>query len=392
MRRIKVKAHELLDVDVDLISLVKRPSTRIPFPIIKSQDAKGGHSMFDLAQVFRAKSEAQAPVVTSVIVKGEASPGMLELLAKQGFSVEKAETENGITVYPQDVAYDGEVSVVKISDTLALTVPVIKAADGSFAEMCAARGFYPALNIAVDLLNCELYKAVEKADSPSVAATKVAAVVSDFGTFMSTLVGALPGQVFKTEDAVTNGDEEPGSNEPEAASEEATSEDAPAGPTIEQQASDVEQPPVDTGEHASDAPAHESETNPIRDAAAAAENPTDEPPPAVVEADDPTNTQVASPVEGQPTITHVAKDEVAEIVAAALGAALSPITEALTGLTGRIDGIEQGVQKAEEKLGTTVLSGVFDAHRAERSVTVAEKADNDGGLIDTAFAHKRGRK
>lgn len=395
-RMVRVKASELVDVDVDLISLVKRPSSRIPWGIIKSEDAKGGSTMkgFDLGQLFVSKAEAPAPVVTSVLVKGEPTEQMLELLGNQGFSVENAETtEDGVTVFKQDVEYTGDVNVVKLSETLALTVPVVKA-DGSFAEMAAARGFYPSISIATELLQCELYRVVEKSDSPAAAAGKVADLVNDFGSFMSSLVGGLPAVVFKTEQAVGAIEVEKAEKRaaPKAVADPADAGagtvptgDAVPAPTAETTPA-VEAAPVETGDHNSDAPAHEAPTNPIADATAAAEAPAEEAP--AVEAATRENEPVAEAVDGKTVITHVAKDEpkglTAEDVAAIVA---STVEKSVEKLVERIDGIEQGVQKAEEKLGTTVFGGVFGESRNRQPEDV-EKAEERLPLLDTGFMRR----
>lgn len=411
MRKLRVKAHELVDVDVGLISLVKRPSTRIPFSIIKSEDAKGGNKMFDLAQVFARKSEASAPIVTSVIVKGEASEQMLKVLAEAGFTVEKAETAEGVTIYAQDVDYEGDVSVVKLNDTVALTVPVLKTAACSFAERCAAQGFYPSLSIATELLSCELHRAVEKADSPSAAAQKVQTVVADFGSFMTSLVSGLPSLVFKAEAVIAKAEAE-AAGEPaaETPAAEAPAAEAPAAPAEEiaeapadpqvaavpstaavpaptaetELASDKEAAPVDSGEHNSDAPAHEAPTNAIADASAAAEAPKDEAPPAAVEPVNPDNANeqlVDDPDNVAPgTQTHAAKADgpTAEQIADIVKSALAPLAD-------RIAQIETGVQKAEEKLGNQVFGGVFDSGRANRQPAELEKSEGEPPLLDSGF-------
>lgn len=201
-KQVTVKACELLDGDVQLISMVGRPANRIPYGLMKSE--KGDNQMFDLnlANLFKSEQKQAAPVVTAVLVKGEASTEMLAVLKEQGFLVDEVQkTDEGVSVYPQEHEYRGEVTLVKLTEDVALAVPMVKAA-GSFAEMAAAHGFYPSINIATDLLQCELHRAIEKSDSPNEAATRVGELLSDFGGYMQTMVKGLPAIVFKTEQAL----------------------------------------------------------------------------------------------------------------------------------------------------------------------------------------------
>lgn len=387
-RTVLLKATPLEDVDVDLISLVNRPSSRVPFSIMKSEDAKGGNTMkgFDLNNLF-AKSEAPtAPVVTSVIVKGEADQKMLDLLKEQGFSVEKAETKDGVTIYPQEVAYQGDVSVVKLTDNVAITIPVVKA-DGSFAEMCAAAGYYPSISIATDLLQCELYKAVEKSDSPTAAAAKVSSVVSDFGQFMSKLVGGLPEMVFKAEVEITKAAKKTKAAIAEDAKDGGADDDEEDanGNKIKKDASATGV--QDTAKKIADG----AENNGVDGNADSATALAADVGKTVVKAEDGTEikdgTEVkADPVEKTEKVEApvINVDEIAKSVAAALKPQLDEVKQSVTDLGTRVETVEGTVQKAAEAVNGTTLAGVFGTP-IER--TPVEKSDDESGpLIDTAFA------
>lgn len=200
-RTVKIAASELTDCDVELISMVYRPASRVPFGLMKSEDAnKGGKGMIDLQNIFKTDRSIKT-VVNSVIINGQASAPVMEVLKAEGFSLDNAQEVDGTTIYPQDAAVSGEQAVIKLSDNLAVGVSLFKA-EGSFAEACAQRGFYPGISIATDLLQDELYKAVHKSDSSAAAAEKITTLVGDFGTYIAGLIKGLPQQVFKSEQAL----------------------------------------------------------------------------------------------------------------------------------------------------------------------------------------------
>jgi len=357
-RKVKIAASELTDVDVDLISLVHRPASRIPFGLMKSDSTTGGNQMFDLSNIF--KREETVPVVTSVIVKGEASAKMLAFLKAEGFAVEEVQQIDGVSVYPQDVPYVGDVSVVKLTEELAVTVPLVKG-EGSFAEMCASRGFYPSLNIATELLQHELYRAVEKSDSPSAASQKVNAVISDFGQFMSSLVGGLPTAVFKTEEAILKMDDTaPVSQEaPEGTGEEAPAQEEQAA-EMPEQAGEVEAP---EGEQA------EGEQ--------------------VEKADDEGSEEPEAPAA--PAIDFAALSAaIAKSVTDSIAPELSQLREGFDAVSQRLTEVENISKSAVEATHGTVLGGVFNERGAGVKKTEAVGAEASP-LIDTGFEFRRNR-
>ena len=190
MARREVKANELRDADITFVSLVKRGANRIPFRV-----QKGDEGMFDLSTLFRKAD--QSPMIASVVVrKGADLDAQKVRLTKAGLSAnDGVDTDSG-TLFAQSGATG--TAALKLDDDLAVVVsgPLATA----FAEVTMkTEGFRGLLDVrtgfaspatALAVLKSELELAVVK------GADAVADAAADFGAYMTTLVGALPPQVF----------------------------------------------------------------------------------------------------------------------------------------------------------------------------------------------------
>lgn len=349
-RKVKVCSSELIDVDVEHISLVHRPAIRQPFGIMKAEQ-KRGTQMFDidLSKLFSKSEAALVPVVTSILVNGEVSEGLLSILKAEGFLVDQPQVQGDVTVFPQDAEVTGNEQVVKITDNVAMAVSVIKA-DGAFHERCAARGFYPSISIATELLQDELYRAVEKSDSPGAAAQKITDLVADFGQYMSGLIGSLPTMVFKAEEIILKA-------ETSAPVAEAPTTDDAGGDGADGEEADGDE---DNGTVEKNEGDGENEGG-------------DEPTPAQAPA-----------LDIDAIISAVQKG-----VTDAIQPQITSITDKLGELDTQISEVADVAKAAKDTANMTVFGGVFDTGvRDERpQPTAKSEEDFDGGpMIDTGFA------
>lgn len=314
------------------------------------KSAKGGKSMFDLTNVFQKSEDAPLeavvqPVVTSVIVNGEVHPDIIDLLKAEGFDTEDVATENGVTVFTQDVEFEGDVDIVKLSDTIAMTVGVMKA-DGAFAQRCAERGFYPSVSIATDLLQGELYRAIEKSDSPSAASEKVGSIVSEFGTYLSSLIGSLPTTVFKAEEAIAKAD----LTTPVEKDDEPVKDDAKK---------DDDDQPIDTGITKSEDDNVDDDNDNSDDAGTKVEK-TDE------------------PIDIASIITQVTKG-----VTDAIAPTLTDLSGKIEAMGDRVDEAVDVAKNADETVRNSVFGG-FSSDDPAPSKT-AKSEDDSLPLLDTGF-------
>lgn len=347
-RTVLIKARELSDVDVDLISAVHRPASRVPFGIMKSEDQvqeKSGGNMFDLL----FKREAGAPVasvITSVILKSEPTDAVGKALGDLGLKIDEKQEIDGVTLLVQDSTIAKEdTMLVKLDDNVAVMVPMIKM-DGDFAAHCASRGFYPSISIATDLLQEELYKSMSKAKDGADAAEMMGKATADFGSYMTQLARGLPSTVFKMEEST----------------------ELKAAFVVKAEAAPAE--PAKTDETAEKSPAEKIDEL----AAGAGEKTADGVETETVEKSEPQGVDVAA---------------MAEIITKSVMEGIKPQLDGFGGkideFSGRLDTVEKVSKSADQAVRGTVLGTVF----GDREPGHIEKSDDDGPpCIDTAYSHR----
>lgn len=88
MGQVEVKAHELKDVEVGFVSLVKRGANRIPFRILKEDTGMAG---FDLSTFMFRKADADEASRQAVAKTDAVLAQAMEILKSAGYSVAKLE-------------------------------------------------------------------------------------------------------------------------------------------------------------------------------------------------------------------------------------------------------------------------------------------------------------
>lgn len=205
MSTLKIKAHELVDTDVQLVSLVKRGANRIPFRIVKEDD-----NMIDLHKIGKSlfrKADPKPEIVAAIVQKGADLDKVAALFKAAGLDVksfQKSEKDGIVTIAKADYADAQDAAVVKMSDDVAVVVAGLKKAfsgyaitSGSFAEVLATEGFYSSVCTATEALRTTIHNVLYEAQSPSDASSSVGKAVEEFKTYLTTLIGGLPVQAFK---------------------------------------------------------------------------------------------------------------------------------------------------------------------------------------------------
>lgn len=246
-KTVTVEATELLEPDVQFISLVKRGANRIPFRITKSEN----DSMInlDLSRIFKRE---KPPTVLAVIVnKAEVTDEVASIVKEAGFSIESPVKQDGCTIFKQHDSLDGA-HAVKLNEDVAilmredsLELPVAKAEESwakEFYESMQCDGFYAAVGPATSYMQSTLSYALYKAESPEAAKKAAAEILGAYTDYTMSMVGAIPASAFKMAEAVSKsgGEEEEG----ESSQEEATKSEG----TEEQTETSTEEKSVEKGE------------------------------------------------------------------------------------------------------------------------------------------------
>lgn len=222
MPNINFKATKMTGAQVSHISLVERGANRIPFKVVKQEKDMSAFQGLDLGGLFsRRKSEKKdEPMVVAVVtMKGESLDSVKKQVEDAGFTVaDMHEMEDGSVVFKQgEVDLDEAMAdsvVVRLNDHIALVTKGFSpynmdvTADGvSFADQCAAKGFYPGVNSIMETLSDAVRSVVYSAKTPAEAKAGVTKLFSEASAYTAAFVGGLPQKAFKLEKMdLPNGD------------------------------------------------------------------------------------------------------------------------------------------------------------------------------------------
>ena len=204
-RKVKRTVGELQDVEVVRLSLVDRGAIRVPFRMMKQEDA----AVLDFDGIFkRAGAEARAIKVAAVAVGKDAMAGakvedVSAAIEGAGLSTESAKESNGDRVYlqvPEAEVDLGKCQRVKVADGVHVLVTgaeaVLEKAAASFDV--GDESWIPGLEAASSALSSRLDEAVEKGEDLPAA---VKAATEDFYAYAA-VAATLPASVLKLEAAL----------------------------------------------------------------------------------------------------------------------------------------------------------------------------------------------
>ncbi|MCL4743846.1 MAG: hypothetical protein KJZ83_00375 [Burkholderiaceae bacterium] len=261
MPKLQIKATELVNTDVNFVSLVKRGANRIPFRITKEDEP-----MLDLHKIGRTlfkKTDPKPAIVAAVIKKGADLNQVAAIFKSAGLEPKefvKSEKDGIVTVAKADAEKAEDTVVFKVSDEVGLVISHLKKTFDSYAYsstdfsvVMATEGVYPSMCVAKEALGTTIGNILYKAASPAEASQQVASAIDAFKDYMTMLLGSVPVQAFKADIAVAQGvekaatgskgkagasekemdeedDKEAGKGKARSAKDEATSEAAPTPP------------------------------------------------------------------------------------------------------------------------------------------------------------------
>lgn len=399
MPTVKVTANKMTDASVSFISLVDRGANRIPFKIVKQEKSMSGHfAGLDLGKLFARKSETkdkQGEVLAVVTMKGESFDSVKKQVADAGFSVDNVqEMEDGSVIFKQDGDMEGETTLVRLNDHVVVVTKGfrpyamdITVGDVSFAEQCAAQGFYPGVRTIVDVMVQNINVAVDQAASPQDAAKMVAKMFDEAKTYTVGFLGGLPVKAFKLESVTVEK-----AATPKAKVKPAEGEEMPEGEMSEGEDPKKEKASVDKAA----APAGKKKPAPDEmgdegdDAETGAAEDKAKPKAKSKKSEDGGLTEddvfsiVAEKVDA--AVSEMAKkmDEALVAIQEVVSESVSKVSTSVEDLSGRVAKAEQKATVAESAIKGTVVHGSESGDHAP--VQKSESSGVFGGRdIDTAF-------
>lgn len=363
MPKVAFQAVKMSKAAVSHISLVERGANRIPFKVVKEEQNMSGLKGLDLGALFgRQKSEAdpQAEILAVVTMKGETLPQVTTAIEAAGFSVGKSEElEDGSVVFHQGEGSDlDNTEVIRLNDHVALVTKGFSPysmsvlADGvSFADQCAAKGFYPGVNAIMETLSDTIRSIVQNASSPAEAKTAVSKLMSEASAYVSSFILALPPKAFGLDNGISYKAEVIGGDDDTQA--EAAAAEAAKAEEIEKAA--------------------KAAANSIKCPECGAENPADAKTCDNCGADLGMKAKKEESEEGSGAAAKAEADVSAMVSAKVAEAVATPLSEIVSRLDGMVATIQE-VQKSVSGLGDGLASVTARVEAAEEVVKSAKDA------------------
>jgi hypothetical protein len=204
-KKVVIQARELSEMDVNIISLVKRGANRIPFRIVKSD----GESTMNISNLFVWKQEPQpAAVVACVLAKTANHDAYTKALEKGGFPVDHVtEGEDGtVTLMFTKSDEMTDAVALKVSEDAALIVVGVEKGllafpdSNSFIENITKAGFAPSYHIANEILNETVGNIIFSEGDAEETKGQVQKAIEDFGGYIDAILSTIPVQAFKAEE------------------------------------------------------------------------------------------------------------------------------------------------------------------------------------------------
>lgn len=205
-KKVIIQARELSDMDVNIISLVKRGANRIPFRIVKSD----GESTMNLTKIFFAKAPVTPAVVGLALAKTANQESYTKALAEGGFEVDhvtKGENDSVSLMFTKSDDMEDAVAF-KITDDAALIVTGVEKGlmafpdSNSFIENITKAGFAPSYRIANDILTETVGNIIFSEGDAEETKGQVQKAIEDFGGYIEAILSTIPVQAFKAEEIV----------------------------------------------------------------------------------------------------------------------------------------------------------------------------------------------
>lgn len=209
--KVKVVANELVDTDIEMVSLVRHGANRVPFKILKAEDDEQP-TLSGRFQSFFSLNRGDFNV-TGYFIRKDAAEAVLPILKAAGIDISKATEADGVIgVLLSDTTPHG---FIQLNDALAVAVdrPIREFGDESivkaYAQSLGLDQFAPGVSLSVRGLADAVWTLLNPTDDNEPREERVAKVdsmLASFRKYITALAKALPAQVFQVEaatDAIT---------------------------------------------------------------------------------------------------------------------------------------------------------------------------------------------
>ena len=239
-RRIKVKANAMEDADVNFISLVTRPASRIPFRVMKSDDPLEGSSMFNLTRLFKQDGESAIPadcVLAGVVVQQKHEAEFAPKLKELGLKIDDRVEKDGAVILKQCDFDEDKVTLIKLNEMgglfLNASEKVQKQFDPfpegtDFSENFNQGAFLPGVHIATDVMMETMRNVLRTAEDQTAARAGIGTLLNAYTNHVLDFVDELPEVAFKIDEMELE-TPAPGEGDSQDAAGDADAGDADAG-------------------------------------------------------------------------------------------------------------------------------------------------------------------
>ena len=212
--RVKAKANAMENAEVEFISLVSRPATRIPFRALKSEDSQETDQMIHFKNMFKRDGDAALPqgcTLAGIVLQKQHAEHFEPQIAALGLKIDDKVEDDDVVVYRQVEFTNDAVTAIKLSEVggLFLNAPenVQKQFDpfpegNDFKDNMAQGGFFPGVHVATDVMLETVRNVLRTAEDGAAAKAGLGQVLESFSTHILAFVDELPSVAFKL-DALT---------------------------------------------------------------------------------------------------------------------------------------------------------------------------------------------
>jgi hypothetical protein len=250
--KVQLKATELVNPNVKRVAMVKRGANQLPFRLTKGEN--GMLDLTKLASAFNLIKDDGKPAVYAVVVRKDADMEAIKArLTKAGIDLTSQTEKDGLVVFAQKEVKDTDLGLIKIDNDVGVLISnITKAFVGytfegtSFEETMKTNGFYPSMRLACEAMQDTVYGIMQKAESPSDAATAISKVVDEYKAYVTSLASGIPEQAFKIDTGYAEEDEKDKKKKKKVTKDEAEGDPkpAPTPPTPNPNPSPNPNPPV----------------------------------------------------------------------------------------------------------------------------------------------------
>lgn len=217
--RVKAKANAMENAEVEFISLVSRPATRIPFRALKSEDSQEP-DMIHLSKMFKRDGGAaaiQGCTLAGVVLQKQHADHFEPQISALGLKIDDKVEQEDVVIYRQVPYEEDAVTAIKLSEVggLFLNTPenVQKQFDpfpegSDFDSNMAQGGFFPGVHVATEVMLDTVRNVLRTAEDAPAAKSGLGDVLSAFSTHILNFVDELPAVAFKLDAMTLEGFEE----------------------------------------------------------------------------------------------------------------------------------------------------------------------------------------